>query len=474
MKITLIWPNTPEKSSSLYPPLGLGYIGAILQSKGYSPEVYDLTFKGAEEKIPDDSDIYGFSVTTPLSRNALRLASNIRKKNPRATIIFGGAHLALSPDDIIRHPAVDIICIGEGEMTLLDIVQRLEAGQPICSVPGIAYKEKDGTIKFTEPRQPTHDLDELPMPAMDLFPLKSYFEATGIRQLGMLTTRGCPGNCTFCQPMLRKIFGPTLRFRSAHNILNEITFMVDRHRLDMLMMVDDNFTQNPKNVAAVCRGMMERGIDVLWRCAGRVETPRETLALMKKAGCVGICFGVESGSQKILDGIQKHVKIKDIRTAFDRCHEIGLLTHAFIMVGNIGEDQTTVQQTMDLISEIKPFNINVSITTPYPGTQLYDHAKRNGLLLSEDWGRYNHITEDSAGIKLEKMSPGDVVAAKKKIELFFGEQARSYRHGQLLKSLDLNMLARLARMSLKDPSLVFRLLRLRTKIMAQAGFSFFK
>lgn len=470
IKIDLIWPNVSEKSSSLYPPLGLGYIAAVLERNEYKPNVIDLTFQEEKKKLGFKSDIYGLSCTTVLSRNALSLAKEIKEKNPTSTIVFGGPHPTLLPNEIILNPWVDAVCIGEGEYAFTEIVQHIENGESLSDIKGIAYKEQ-GKPVFTEQRRPIENLDELPFPSQYLFPVEKYFEANGIRDLSIHTSRGCPGNCTYCQPTLRTIFGPKLRYRSPENVLDEIEIIVKKHKLDMFVVTDDTFTWHTKNVEEICRGMIKRGINVLWRCQTRVNAPRETLHWMKKAGCIAVAFGVESGSQKILDNIQKNIKIADIKTAFKNCHEVGILTHAYIMVGNIGEDKTTIQQTKDILAEIKPFNINVSITTPYPGTQLYDYAMKNNLLLSKDWEKYDHIIGDTSGIKLENMTPEEVRHAKNNIEKFFEENSKHYKRGQLLKSLDVNTILRLTKMAIKNHSVPFRLLRFQKKVTKEAGIS---
>ncbi len=471
MKITLVWPNIEEKASALYPPLGLGYLASSLKAAGYKPDLIDLTFDSQRNKLPLDSDFYGISCTTAIYKNGLEVAAKVKETNPDVPIVFGGPHPTVLPDVTIKNPLVDIIAVSEAEETIVELANNIERGLPLDDVKGIVFKDKNGTPVKTTPRPPIQNLDVLPFPAQEMFPLKEYFKRRNLRELSIMSARGCPNNCTFCQPTLKMIFGPNLRYRSPKNMVDEIEQMVDTHNLDMVVFSDDTFTMNIPRTMEITDLMIKRGIDVLWRCQTRVTATKEVLTQMKKAGCVGVAFGVESGSQMILNNIQKGTNLDLIKQAFRYCHEVGLLTHSYTMVGNWGETKETVEATKELLKELKPFNMNVSIMTPYPGTHVYDFAKPQNLLLSEEWDNYDHILYKTSGIKLEHMTPEEVTAAKVEIENYFAALSKQYRTKQFMDSIDGTLVKKMIRMNMRSPKRMLRLLSLVTKAMTHIGFT---
>jgi radical SAM superfamily enzyme YgiQ (UPF0313 family) len=241
--------------------------------------------------------------------------------------------------------------------------------------------------------------------------------------------------------------------------------------VDLLVISDDTFTSNDAHVTQICQQIIDRKIDVFWRCQTRVGLKKETLALMKKAGCIAASFGVESGSQTILNTIRKGITIEQVKKTFKECRDIGFLTNANIMVGNLGETAETVQETIDLLREIKPYNVTTTITTPYPGTDLFDVARDKGMLVTKDLKKYNYRKDLGCTLKLDTMSPEEVAAAKKKIDDFFLGYSKGYRKKMLIKSFDLNLAKKLIRISFKNPGTNARLFRFLAKSMTKEGFS---
>ena len=439
VNINLIYPAQLEKTPALYPPLGIGYIDAVLKENGYSPKVIDLGFDPELqqiEKIKCVGAIYGFSSTTAQFGFAKNVAEKIKKNDPDGKIIFGGAHATVVPEQVLEDDNIDIAVLGEGEYTFLELVQKIESGKPINDIKGIYYKENERKIK-TEERPFIENLDDLPFPEQGDFDVEEYFKLKGFRELSIITSRGCPGNCKFCQPTVRSMFGIKLRYRSAGNVVDEIENLIDRFKLDMLVISDDTFVSNKKRVEDICNEIIERDIQILWRVQTRVGMKKETLKLMKKSGCFLVALGVESGSQEMLNCMGKGITIDKVKSTFKTCREVGLLAHAFLMVGYPGETKETVQQTFDLIKEIKPFTTRVAITTPYPGTHLYELAHQQNLVSNGDILKYDHLF-GMPTLNLDDMSKEEVIASRDMIEDYTMKMERIKDLGRLFKDFILD------------------------------------
>ncbi|MFQ5975601.1 MAG: B12-binding domain-containing radical SAM protein [Candidatus Hydrothermarchaeales archaeon] len=468
VEIYLINPTQLEKTPALYPPLGIGYIVAVLKENGYSPKVLDLAFDPEIKqikKIKGGGAVYGFTSTTTQFAFARDVAEIIKKKDHEGKIIFGGAHPTVVPEQVIADKNIDVAVLGEGEYTFLELVQRIESGKPIDDVKGIYYKENGRGINTGE-RPFIEDLDALPFPEQRDFDVEKYFELKGYRELSIISSRGCPGNCKFCQPTVRRIFGKKLRYRSAGNVVDEIENLIDRFRLDMLVISDDTFVSNRKRVEDICNKIIDRDIQILWRVQTRVGMKKETLKLMKKSGCFLVALGVESGSQEMLNRMGKGITIEKIKDTFKTCREVGILAHAFLIVGYPGETKETIQQTFDLIKDIKPLTTRVAIATPYPGTYLYDIAQEQNLISSNDILKYDHLF-GMPTLNLENLSKEGVIAARDMLEDHTMKIERVKDLGRLFK--DFIIFKKIIRMSIKDPTFPMRMMGLGLRGLQAKG-----
>ena len=420
-KILLIRP-APEKEQfgdESFLPLGLGYIAAILRKNNFDVKVFDLLI----DKKSDDEvlnfikyflpSIIGFSAVTPVVNSAYRLAEKIKKTFPDIFLIIGGPHASALPEEPLNN-FFDFVIIGEGENTIIDLLNNLNNPE---KVKGIAYKQ-NGNMQITEPREFITALDDLPFPARDLFPeLKLYRgqEALGSRvPVGsILTSRGCPFSCTFC---FKAIFGNKFRARSPENILLEWIHLIKDYKVKEIAIVDDSFTTDVNRVIKFCDLLIKEKLKVRWSCPNGIRIDIgdiDMLEKMKEAGCYRVALGIESGNQEVLDKIGKRIKIEQIIKMVENCKRVGIKTMGFYMLGNPGEDEKTMQQTIDFAKKLRTDYAQFLLPIPYPRTKMYEEIKKNGKIFITDWSQYGQY-EGSACFSYKNITPELLKAMLKK------------------------------------------------------------
>lgn len=394
-----------------HPPMGLAYIASYLEKYADELEVKILDSDpeqlGLGETIKEASsgyDIVGITAITPTISNAWYIANRVKELSPNTVIVLGGVHPTTLPEESLQQPGVDVVVRGEGEITMLEFIRCMEEGGDLKSVNGISFKRGNGVI-HAPPRLSLRNLDELPFPARHLLPNEKYWTIGVMRTpwASIVTSRGCPKKCIFCNPA----GGRWWRFRSTENVLAEIEHLIETYKIRELDIIDDNFLVWRKRAEKIMDGIMKRGWDLIWRCGNgvRVDTVnRNLLFKMYKAGCRYLAFGVESGNQEILNRIKKNVTLSQIRAAFKWCREAGIRTTAFFMIGNIGENEKTIRQTIKFAKELDPDQAQFAITTPYPGTEMYEFVKREGKILTTDWSKWTLYT--SPVFELGELNPG--------------------------------------------------------------------
>lgn len=376
-----------EGSADIVPPLGLASIAAYLRKNGVEIEILDANAEalGIAETIEEirkrDCDIIGFGTTTATMRIVLEVAGAV--KSGRNRVVLGGPHASCLPVPLLeRFPFIDAIVIGEGERSFLEMIPALQDGTGLESVPGIAFNRHEGVI-VTAPRESIRNLDSLPFPARDLLPLDRYRPGPIInigysgRAFGaIITSRGCAENCAFCAS---GAFWKGLRLRSADNVIAEMRLLVRRYGVRHMMIYDDCFTVNPKRARAICRGIIDNDLRLLWGCYSRVSSSdRDTLLMMKRAGCYFIYYGIESGNQSILDDMGKRMTLGEARRAVDMARELGFLVNCSFILGLPGESEATVRRTIDFAKELDPSVVEFYVAAPFPGTKIREMAKIYG------------------------------------------------------------------------------------------------
>ena len=286
----------------------------------------------------------------------------------------------LYPEEYLE--AFDFVCVGEGEETMLELVQASEKGLDLSKVKGICFRSENGigisteSVARTPPRPPTSNLDSILFPARDLFDnaaYQDYFSKRfGRKETSIITTRGCPFDCDFCS---RPIFSRTFRARSAENVVSELE-EIARLGYDWVWFSDDCFTLSTKRVLEVCDGMKVRGLDLKWECLSRVDTFNLNIAnAMKSAGCRRVFFGIESGDDGVLKEMRKQISVSDVRRAVEAGVKAGLETAGFFIVGYPGENNLTILRTVRLATELPLDYVSFTLPYPIPGTGLYNRVK---------------------------------------------------------------------------------------------------
>lgn len=379
MKILLIYPYPLYDRSGAHEeditavPVGLFYIGAILKEQGYDVEILNWSHIHKDpEKIVEAlsqkrPDIVGFSILNANRWGGIEIARIAKTITPAVRIVFGGVAATFLWKHFLRHfPEIDYVVIGEGERSFLQLVQRIERSdfRSMENIDGIAFR-KGKKIAKTRDAAPIKNLDALPIPAQ-------YFAYQHV-----VSSRGCPGRCAFCGSP--RLWGRKVRFRSAENFVQELEMLYSRG-ISFYYFSDDTFTLDKKRVVDICRKIIEKGMEIQWFAISRADcVNEEILCWMRKAGCIQISYGVESGSEKIRSLLGKDLKTEHVCRAFSQTHRHGILARAYFIYGSPQETWDTIDATVDLIRAIKPFICISYILEIYPGTKLYlDYQKKHG------------------------------------------------------------------------------------------------
>jgi len=397
------WPSK-STGGGFQEPLFLAYAAAVLEKEGFPVELIDcrpyyLTIKDLEKKIDKRVGLIVLQTSTPSINLDLVTARTLKKKYPKIKIALVGPHVSVLDREILNeNKYVDFILRGEYEYILRDLVKKLTQGKSYRSVKGLTYRS-DGKIVRNQDASLIEDIDKLPNPARHFLPNEKYCEPLFIGRptLRLITSRGCPYQCTFCLwPQV--MYGRKIRYRRIDKVVKEIKKLKDEYKIVEFYFDDDTFTLDEKRVIRLCKEIIRSKINLPWDCLGRVNTvTTKMLYWMKKSGCIIIRYGVESGNQEILDRCKKGITLKDIKRAFKLTHKMGIKTHATVMFGLPGETRETVEKTIDFVLKINPSYVQFAIATPYPGTEYYNEAKKNGWIIAKDWSDYDPIGKSMIG-----------------------------------------------------------------------------
>jgi radical SAM superfamily enzyme YgiQ (UPF0313 family) len=463
-----IFPRMPI-NLSIYPPLGIIYLATVCKENGIDVELIDLTFDNSwaayEKRITKQKpDIVGFTALSPFYDDVLKAVAITKKIVPHAKIIIGGPHATALPLEVIKNDLVDVVVVGEAEKNIVPLLNTLQNQGDLKKVRGIVFRQ-DGQIIQTEREEPV-DLNTLPLPDRGLLPtIKKYFRQIplfpNVPPVGIIiASRGCPFNCTFCQPMLRKIFGKKVRFRSPQSILQEIDELVKKYKVKTVLFTDDNMTINKKWLFEICDGIEKRNYNLIIGVQGKADTLTQEMAeRLKRINCRTMSFGVESGCQRILDKVMdKQLTVAQVERAFEICGQNNILTTASLMIGTPGDNKESILDTVKLLERIRPNAIDLHYTTPTPGSKMYDTVEFDK----------SHEDRWSAGaIKLEGITADELTSLFHQIQLRYRETKkrpplnylRDY-FGGTMKFIrnPLSLAAQYAYFCLDNSALVYKLL----------------
>lgn len=403
MKVLFV--NPPQTASKykfmgvIAPPLGIAYMAGVLQENNIDVEILDasaedMDFKDVEkELLKRKPDLVALTALTPTIGRALETAQVIKETLPDSIVVMGGYHPTFNFIETLEDENVDIVIRGEGEYIMLNLVQALENQSSLHDVKGIVFEDKNSKEIVVNPEAPLiQDLDELPFPALNLLPMKKYrLLDMDTHMTTMITTRGCPMQCSFCSSAA--MHGKKIRERSVENIVDEIEYLKTNYDIDTIAFMDDTFTLKKRKVMAICDEILKRNIEIMWGCTSRVDTLDEKLLKkMKEAGCITIFIGVESADQQQLDNMCKNTTIAKIENAFKIAHKLKIRTIASVALGMPGDTKEIMNKTVKFVHKLKPNYAIYSLATPYPGTRFYKEAFEKNLIKIKDWSKYTLIT----------------------------------------------------------------------------------
>jgi anaerobic magnesium-protoporphyrin IX monomethyl ester cyclase len=386
------WPHRRSDKYLEYP-IYLAYVVAILEKAGIEVHFIDgvaddLSIEAfVDEAKKVGPDLVAMECSTPSITNDLNTAKKLKEELKGTFIVLTGSHPTYFHKEILsENEFVDAIARGEFDLTIRDLALALRNGQQLQDVAGISYRDGK-SVRVNVNRPLIQDLDALPFPARHIVKSNHYREAvfTGQRCTTIVSSRGCPYQCIFCL-WPRTMYGNKFRQRSPRNVVDEVQHVVDEYGVDEIYFDDDCLTLDRKRLLKICREIVKRDIDVKWMCQARVNNvDQEVLQAMKKAGCHYIKYGVESGSQKMLDAMKKGITLEEVRKAFKATRKVGIKTQAFFLFGLPWETRETAKETIEFAKEIKPDSAQFAIVVPHPGTELYDLCLQKGWLKYESW-----------------------------------------------------------------------------------------
>lgn len=403
MKVLFV--NPPQTASKykfmgvIAPPLGIAYMAGVLQENNIDVEILDasaedMDFKDVEkELLKRKPDLVALTALTPTIGRALETAQVVKETLPDSIVVMGGYHPTFNFIETLEDENVDIVIRGEGEYIMLNLVQALENQSSLHDVKGIVFEDKNSKEIVVNPEAPLiQDLDELPFPALNLLPMKKYrLLDMDTHMTTMITTRGCPMQCSFCSSAA--MHGKKIRERSVENVVDEIEYLKTNYDIDTIAFMDDTFTLKKRKVMAICDEILKRNIEIMWGCTSRVDTLDEKLLKkMKEAGCITIFIGVESADQQQLDNMCKNTTIAKIENAFKIAHKLKIRTIASVALGMPGDTKEIMNKTVKFVHKLKPNYAIYSLATPYPGTRFYKEAFEKNLIKIKDWSKYTLIT----------------------------------------------------------------------------------
>lgn len=384
-----------SKGSSM-PPLGLLYIGAVLEKEGIETRIVPADMKKMnwgkikQEILDYEPDLVGVTSTTENRFQSFKLIQLAKRVYPPALTIMGGPHASMAAEDCLSHiPELDLVVRGEGEMTMLELCRCFREGkysEGSDSIPGITFR-KNGRIQSNPSAAPIQDLDGLPYPAFHLIPFEEYnfkFPVPGKGELpsvNIMTSRGCPFDCNFCATPVN--WGRKVRMRSPENVIYEIEKLIREYGVKVIFFFDDTFNANARRVEKICDLIIERKLYIYWKCDVRIDLiDKPLLAKMKEAGLFHLSFGLEAGSERVRNRIiGKKVDVEDFHNLVKWCRELEVIPNAFFIFSHPTETWEEAQETIKIIEQYgEGIEASIAILHIYPGTPLEKTAKKSGVL----------------------------------------------------------------------------------------------
>lgn len=459
MKILLVNPSKADIYGAAlsydFPPFSLGYIGAVLDKGGHQVKIIDIDADRVPKErflkiIKCNYELVGFTATTPTFKEVEKLCKLVKQNNNVVTVL-GGIHATIVPNECLQHECIDFLVRGEGEATILDLIDAIQKKRDFQGVKGISYRQ-EGRVVHTPDRELMRDLDEIPFPARHLFNQQKYNypDAFLTPILPIITSRGCPHDCSYCCTKL--LFSRKVRFRSPKNVVDEIEQLIEKYRAKEIHIIDDNYTCNKNRVFEIRDELKKRRIRLKFafpNCLRADQVDKEILKCLKDMGVYQVGFAVESGNQAVLNNAKRGLTLEQIEKAYSLAKEIGLETLGNFIFGLPGETEETIKDTIKFTKELNPDIAKFHILKPFPGTEVFYQLRREGLMTEFDYSKYGINTRPVH--RLPGLSEDDLIKGQK----------RAYREFYLRPSKIIKLLLRIKSWQ-------------RAKLLIESGFSIFK
>ena len=486
-------------TAGVNPPLGLMYLSASLRNNGYSPSIIDavveapnnifeiddgfsgrgLSFKDIISRIPIDAGLIGisnlFSFSYPLVR---RLTYEIKENFPEKLIVLGGAHPSATPIQTVSESSIDFVIISEGDLTTVELADNLDNSMALSKIGGLAYKSENGKPVFNPKTRYIENLDSVPFPKRNSVPLELYYEigsphgACQGRWTPILSSRGCPFQCTFCTPNL---WDRRYRVRTAENVLSEIEQCMKDFNITEFLFEDENFTVNKKRTLEICNGIINKKLNIRWQTPNGIRasaTDEEMLDAMKRSGCHHITVAPESGSERVLNEIiKKQQDNNDVTKVVKYASKIGMKTAAFFVSGLPGETVEDVEMSTDYACTLAKEGLDeiaISRFVPLPGSELYEKLVREGKF-DGSWLKLTAANDLSLEESFsEQISTEELNRLIRKAYLRFYITRTFFHPFKILMSI-VNLLRKKAELKTERTLINFFFKNTRSKVMVDSG-----
>ena len=388
-----IMPKKLEEGLDFLPPLGLLYVAASVEKTGrHLVEIIDAQVDKLDAKMLKEEitkrrpDAIGVTAMTFTLLDVIQTIKMAKDVDPKIKIILSGPHVIIYPEETMTIKEVDFLVLGEGEKTINLLLDNINKPYELAKIKGLFFRRGQNIIN-TGPADFIEDLNELPFPARHLAPYKKYFSVVSARRpvTTMFSSRGCPYQCLFCD---RPQVGKRFRARSAKNVVDEMQ-LCQNMGIKEIFIYDDTFAVDRQRVMEICSEIIKRDIKIAWDIRTRVNTvDEEMLSAMKTAGCQRIHYGVEAGTQKILNVLRKGITLEQALIALKLTKKIGIESAAYFMIGSPSETKEDILQTIKFMKKLDPDYAQIAITTPFPATDLYRIAQEQGVINGDPWREF--------------------------------------------------------------------------------------
>ncbi len=422
------------------PPLNLMYLASSLEDASFSVEIIDddllqMGYEKVSEKMAKvNPQIVAITATTSTVKTAIKYMKSIKKLLPNSLSVIGGPHPTFMPLEVLKDSVIDVVVMGEGEETLVDLASNYidKNNYDLENIRGIAYPHHEN-VKFTQPRPLIKDLDSLPLPARHLIPFDSYGVSKD-QSGGMITSRGCVFSCGYCSSSL--IMGKKFRARSPQNVVDEMEELVYQYKIRDIAFMDDTFLLNKRRARDIAQEIEDRNLDVSFVASSRVDmVDSSLLKKLKTSGMSTLYYGVESGSQRVLDIMKKGITLKQAEDAVVSAKNAGLKVLTSFILGYPGETEEDINKTINFSIKLNPDYSQYSILTPFPGTPIYYELHNEGLISTRNWDEYTVL---QPVLNYEKMGLTRKMVKRKLVEAYLKFYARPgylLKHRHMIKTI---------------------------------------